>query len=93
MKDGDTTLKVNSRIRVQDQDILFEDPDIWKATRVTNNEMSFENMTAQGMRRIIWLHTRDRHWWAIIQYPRTTHYYDLIQMPELDNAVDRLLKK
>ncbi|GAB3177888.1 hypothetical protein [Telluribacter humicola] len=93
IKGGDTTVKVNSRIVLREGTIVFEDPDVWKATRVTTNEMTFENLTDKGMRRIIWLNTKENHWWTLIQYPKSTFYYDLVSMPELDKAVNKLLPK
>jgi hypothetical protein len=90
---GDTSLKLNSLIRLKGNVVVFEDPAFWKAKRLMENEMTFELINKQGNHRIIWMKTVDNHWWAILQFPLATMYYDLVNMPDLDKAVNKYIPK
>jgi hypothetical protein len=90
---GDTTVRKNSEIKMQNDEIVFADPKIFKAKRMMDNEMVFEMDDNIGQSRIIWLHTKEDHWWVILQYPKVTANYDLVRVPALDRAISRHLPK
>ncbi len=91
IKDADTSVKVNSLIRLKDGVVVFEDPQVWKAKRLVSNEMTFERQDTKGHYRIIWMQTTDNRWWAVLQYPSATMYFDLVSMPDLDRAINKYL--
>ena len=90
---GDTSIKVNSSINFREGGIIFEDPQVWKSSRVMPNEMTFELNTKRGLNRIIWMLTKEGHWWAILQFPSNTTYYDLVRNDALDKAINKFLPK
>lgn len=91
MKNGDTTVKENSAIEFENNVVVFRDPNVWKAKRIVDNEMTFELSNERGLSRIIWMKKKDNHWWALLQFPKATHYYDLEYLPELDKAVNKFI--
>jgi hypothetical protein len=91
---GDTTVKKNSEIKLVNGDISFVDPNVFEATRIMPNEVVFEINDAKiGNSKLVWLHTGDDHWWAILQFPKLTAYYDLKRVPLLDKAIEKKLPK
>jgi hypothetical protein len=89
---ADTTVKEETAIIINDTQTTFgKSPTQWKLKRLTPNEIMFENDTLKYSNRIIWLHTLDDHWFTILQNPKSTVYYDMIKMPELEAVVNRFI--
>lgn len=89
----DTTVSRQNQIRLKEGVLtLGNGPVYWKLKRVTANEMMFENDTAKYSNRIIWLQLKNDHWFTILQHPKTTAYYDMVRVPELDAWIGRYLR-
>jgi hypothetical protein len=89
IKGADTMVKKNSEILLLKNIVTFLDPNAYEAKRLMDNEMVFEINHQHGFSRLIWFHTPDDHWLALLQFPKVTGYYDLVRVPELDRVVDR----
>jgi hypothetical protein len=89
----DTIVSRQNQIKPMDGVLtLGNGPVYWKLKRLTSNEMMFENDTAKYSNRIIWLHLKNDHWFTILQNPKTTAYYDMVRVPELEAWIDRYLR-
>jgi hypothetical protein len=89
---GDTIVSRQNQIKMIDGVLhLGKGPVYWKLKRLTSNEMMFENDTAKYSNRIIWLHLKNDHWFTILQNPKTTAYYDMVRVPELEAHIDKYL--
>ncbi len=92
IKGTDTIVKEETAIFInKNETSLGQLPTIWKLKRLTSNEMMFENDTLKYSNRIIWLHTLDDHWFTILQNPKSTLYYEMVKMPELEAVVNRFI--
>jgi hypothetical protein len=87
----DTLVKEGGAIHVRDGHIMMGKDPFWKLKRQTANELMFENDSLKYSNRIIWMHLDNDHWFTILQNPKSTAYYDMIRIPELDALVDRYL--
>ncbi|HUR10909.1 MAG TPA: hypothetical protein VM012_06045 [Flavitalea sp.] len=65
-------------------------PNQWKGLRLTDTEIVLANDSLKFSNRIIWLHTKDDHWFTILEHPARTVYYDLTRIPELEKHVDKI---
>lgn len=90
---GDTTVRKNSEIKVQNGKIVYGDPNVFPASRIMENEIVFEKKDNNGHSRIIWFLTKEQHWWVLLEFPKTTGYYDLVKVPGLDQAIEKKLPK
>ena len=92
IKGTDTIVKEETAIFINNNETtLGKLPTQWKLKRLTSNEMMFENDSLKYSNRIIWLHTSDDHWFTILQNPRSTVYYDMVKMPQLEAVVNRFI--
>ena len=57
-------------------------------TRMTANELVLKNDSLPYSNTIIWLHTKEDHWFAILENPSSTIYYDLVREPLIDKKLD-----
>jgi hypothetical protein len=91
----DTTVREQtSQIAVADGEIGYRSPEVFKASRLMDNEMVFDIDDPKiGKGRLIWFHTNDDHWWAILEYSKMTAYYDLVRDPLVDKAISSKLKR
>ena len=94
IKNGDTIIKESNGLLLIEQGIyLGQKPTQWKATRITPNEIVLKNDSLPYSNTIIWLHTKDDHWFAILEHPKSTIYYDLIRQPAIDRKVEEWIGK
>ena len=95
IKNGDTVVSEGSPIyRELGSVYLGQSPARWKLTRLTDDEMVFENDTLKFSNKIIWHHTLIDHWYTELVNPdNRIAKYDIIRMPELDAVVDRFIQQ
>ena len=91
ISNGDTVIKEQSAIIKKDTSVILGKR--WTLKRVTGNEIMFENDTMKFSNRIIWLHTKEDHWFTILQHPGSTAYYDMVKVPQLDRLVDKFIEE
>ena len=88
----DTLVKESGVLRLRQGHILSgQAPTLWRATRLMPNELVLRNDTLRFSNTIIWLHTKDDHWFTILEHPKSTVYYDMTRDPVLDKKVDAWL--
>ena len=91
ISNSDTVIKEQTTIIGNDTSAILSKR--WLLKRLTGNEIMFENDTMSFSNRIIWLHTKEDHWFTILQHPKSTAYYDMIKIPELDILVDKFIEQ
>jgi hypothetical protein len=91
ISNSDTIIKEQTAIISKDASAMLSRR--WLLKRLTGNEIMFENDTTSFSNRIIWLHTKENHWFTILQHPKSTAYYDMIKVPELDILVDKFIEQ
>lgn len=72
--------------------VLGKGPVQWTATRLLSNEIVLKNDSAAYSNTILWLHTRDDHWFTILEHPKSTAYYDMTRDAALDKKVEEWIK-
>lgn len=92
IKGNDTLVKEEGAIVIKNDKVLLgKAPTQWILKRSMNNELVFENDSLKFSNRIIWLHTKNDHWFTILQHPKSTVYFDMVKVPALDVIVDRFI--
>ncbi len=91
IKDKDTVVKEETAIVFTGSKTIFGKKGEWVLKRVMSNEMMFECDTCKFSNRIIFLRTNDDHWFTILQHPKSTMYYDMVRIKELDAIVDKFI--
>jgi hypothetical protein len=88
IKDGDTLIEESSPLVLSNGLISLGSGAVqWKASRLMPNEIVLNNDTLKYSNTILWLHTKEDHWFTILQHPRSTVYYDMTR----DEALDKKL--
>ena len=94
VKGKDTIVKAADQLAVRGQDFfLGKLPNFWLGARLTDNQIVLKNDSLKFSNRIIWLHTKDDHWFTILEHPVRTVYYDLTRVAALEPHVDRAFEK
>ena len=86
---GDTIIRESNAIILSHNQNYYGNKTIqWKITRMTANELVLKNDSLPYSNTIIWLHTKEDHWFAILENPSSTIYYDLVREPLIDKKLD-----
>ncbi len=94
VKGKDTIVKAADQLAIRGQDFfLGKLPNFWLGARLTDNQIVLRNDSLRFSNRIIWLHTKDDHWFTILEHPVRTVYYDLTRVAAFDPHVDRAFEK
>ena len=94
VKGKDTAVRVADQLAVRGQDFfLGKLPNFWLGARLTDNQIVLRNDSLKFSNRIIWLHTKDDHWFTILEHPLRTVYYDLTRVVAFDFHVDKAFEK
>ena len=94
VKGKDTAVRVADQLAVRGQDFfLGKLPNFWLGARLTDNQIVLRNDSLKFSNRIIWLHTKDDHWFTILEHPLRTVYYDLTRVAAFDFHVDKAFEK
>ena len=93
ISEGDTLAKENNVIRVKGNALVFTDPNVYESKRIMDNEVTFEREDSKAFSRLVWINTKDDHWWAVLQHAGATTTYDLVREPMLDKVVDTFIRK
>ena len=92
IQNGDTIIKESSALILSGGQVsLGQPPTQWKASRITQNEIVLKNDTLKFSNVIIWLHTKEDHWFTVLEHPRSTVYYDMVRDAALNRKVDAWL--
>ncbi|MGZ5190074.1 MAG: hypothetical protein ACXWCZ_03585 [Flavisolibacter sp.] len=93
VNNGDTVIRESNAIILKHNLKYYGNQTIqWKITRITANELVLKNDSLPYSNTIIWLHTKDDHWFAILENPASTIYYDLVKDPVIDRKVDEWIR-
>lgn len=88
INNDDTVIRKSGAIILKQNQKYFGNNSIqWKISRITANEIVLKNDSLPYSNTIIWLHTKEDHWFTILENPGTTVYYDLVRDPALDRKV------
>ena len=94
VKGKDTIVKAADQLAVRGQDFfLGKLPNFWLGARLTDNQIVLRNDSLRYSNRIIWLHTKEDHWFTILEHPARTVYYDLTRVTAFDPHVDKAFEK
>jgi hypothetical protein len=94
VKGKDTIVKAADQLAIRGQDFfLGKLPNFWLGARLTDNEIVLRNDSLKYSNRIIWLHTKEDHWFTILEHPVRTVYYDLTRVAAFDPHVDKAFEK
>ena len=94
VKGKDTIVKAADQLAVRGQDFfLGKLPNFWLGARLTDNQIVLRNDSLKYSNRIIWLHTKEDHWFTILEHPVRTVYYDLTRVTAFDPHVDKAFEK
>lgn len=94
VKGKDTAVRVADQLAVRGQDFfLGKLPNFWLGARLTDNQIVLRNDSLKFSNRIIWLHTKEDHWFTILEHPLRTVYYDLTRVAAFDPHVDKAFEK
>jgi len=94
VKGKDTIVKAADQLAIRGQDFfLGKLPNFWLGARLTDNQIVLRNDSLRFSNRIIWLHTKEDHWFTILEHPVRTVYYDLTRVAAFDPHVDKAFEK
>jgi hypothetical protein len=93
IKGADTTIKQIAAIVTEKGSLIYRSQIDYPATRIMANDLTFEAQTTRGLSRLVWAHTPQGHWLAVLQHPNATIAYDLTRVAKLDAAVTQILIK
>ena len=94
IKNSDTIIRESSALLLRNGRItLGQIPSQWTASRITPNELVLKNDTLSYSNVIIWLHTKDDHWFTILENPKSTIYYDMTRDVALDKKLDDWIRQ
>ncbi len=93
IKGTDTVLIEQTSLRARSGQIVFGKSGGWILKRLTQTEIVLENDTSKFSNRMIYLHLKNDRWFALLEHPKSTMYYDMERISELDGVVDNLLRK
>ena len=92
IKNGDTAISESNALHLRNGFIrLGKKPSDWVASRLFPNELVLRNDSLPYSNTIIWLHTKDDHWFTILEHPKSSVYYDMTRDLPLDRKVDAWL--
>ena len=92
IKCNDTLIKESGALMLRNRKItLGQQPVMWETSRFNANELVLKNDTLRFSNVITWLHTKDDHWFTILEHPKSTVYYDMTRDASLDRKVDAWL--
>ena len=94
INNGDTIVRESNAIVLKHDQKYYGNKTIqWKITRLTSNELVLKNDSLPYSNTIIWLHTDQDHWLAILENPASTIYYDLVRDEVIDRKVDEWIRE
>ena len=94
IKGRDTVIKESSALVLRNGQLtLGQKPAQWAATPLTANELVLRHDTLKYSNTIIWLHTKEDHWFTILEHPRSTVYYDMSRDPVLDEKLEMWIRQ
>ena len=90
----DTLIRESGVLMMRNKEITLRNGKVqWKGTRLTGNELVLKNDSLPYSNTIIWLCTRDDHWFTILEHPKSTVYYDIVRDPLLDQKLETYLSQ
>jgi hypothetical protein len=93
IRNTDTIVKESGAIFIHKGKICMGSPDrYWNLSRLTNNEMVFQNDSINYSNTIIWVHSPDDRWFAILQNPGSTIVYDLHRSAAIERKTDEFIR-
>ena len=94
INNGDTIVRESNAIILKHDHKYYGNKTIqWKISRLTSNELVLKNDSLPYSNTIIWLHTDQDHWLAILENPTSTIYYDLVRDTAIDRKVDEWIRE
>ena len=93
INNGDTLIKETNAIILRHNEKYYGNKTVqWKISRITANELVLKNDSLPYSNTIIWLHTKEDHWLAILENPASTIFYDLVKDPAIDRKVEEWIR-
>lgn len=90
----DTIIKEHGVIETTSKGTFHRGADAqWNLIDVSNTSIVLGNDTLKYANKITWSHSKDDHWLAVMQNPKSVIRYDLVRVEWLDKYVDDFIAR